>query len=40
MSNEIIIKRLIILADEYDSEKKVELLKWLQDLINRSENNE
>jgi len=38
MTNENIIKELILTADEYDAQKKVELLKWLEDLINGSDN--
>ena len=38
MTNENIIKELIITSDEYDAQKKVELLKWLENLINGSDN--
>jgi len=34
MTNENIIKELIITADEYGPQKKIELLKWLENLIN------
>ena len=34
MTNENIIKELIITSDEYDAQKKIELLKWLENLIN------